>query len=61
MYMVAGLVIQEITGQTWETFVKERIFDVLGMNRTNTSTTVTQADENHSRPYIYQDTEFAVA
>ncbi len=55
MYMVAGLVIQEITGQTWETFIKERIFDVLSMGRTNTSTTVSQADENHSRPYLYQD------
>lgn len=55
MYMVAGLLVQEITGQTWETFVKERIFDVLRMRRSNTSTTVTQADDNHSRPYLYQD------
>lgn len=55
MYMVAGLVVQEITGLTWEAFVKQRIFDVLGMGRTNTSTTVTQADNNHSRPYLYRD------
>ncbi len=55
MYMVAGLVIQEVTGQTWEAFIKQRIFDVLGLGRTNTSTTVAQADDNHSRPYLYRD------
>ena len=55
MYMVAGLVVQEVTGLTWETFVRQRLFDVLGMNRSNTSTTVAQADENHSRPYLYRD------
>ncbi len=32
MYMVAGCLIETITGETWEAFVQKRIFDVLGMN-----------------------------
>jgi len=31
MYAVAGLVIERVTGQTWEDFSRDRIFDRLGM------------------------------
>ncbi len=34
MYIVAGEVIEAITGQPFETFVRERLFKPLGMNRT---------------------------
>jgi CubicO group peptidase (beta-lactamase class C family) len=53
MYMVAGLLVEEVSGMTWEAFVKQRIFDVVDMPRTNTSTSVTQKDTNHSQPYLY--------
>lgn len=54
MFMVAGMVVEAISGLPWEAFVKQRIFDAVGMPRANTSTTVTQADANHSQPYLYR-------
>lgn len=53
MYMVAGLLVEELTGLPWEEFLRRRVFDVLGMARSNTSTYVSQADPNHSRPHLY--------
>ncbi len=55
MYMVASLLVNEITGMSWEHFVQERIFDGLGMKRSNFSTLVTQRDANHARPHVYRD------
>ena len=40
MLMTAGEVLLNISGKTWDDFVKERIFTPLGMNETNTSVTV---------------------
>ena len=54
MFMVAGLLVEEVSGMTWEDFVKQRIFDVVDMPRTNTSTSATQKDANHSQPYMYR-------
>jgi CubicO group peptidase (beta-lactamase class C family) len=54
MYMVAGLLVENLTGLTWETFVKQNIFDKLGMKRSNTSTKATQHDPNHAQPYRYR-------
>ena len=53
MYMVAGFLVEEVSGMPWEDFVKQRIFDVVDMPRTNTSTSATQKDANHSRPYMF--------
>lgn len=61
MYTTAGFLIGELTGMSWERFIQQRIFDALGMRRTNTSTSLTQQDADHSRPYSYRDgvlTEF---
>ena len=33
MYTAAGQVVEELSGKTWEQFVKSRIFDPLGMSR----------------------------
>src|SRR5947199_1351556 len=33
-FLTAGEIIPRVTGKSWEQFVKERIFDPLGMNRT---------------------------
>jgi CubicO group peptidase (beta-lactamase class C family) len=37
MYMVAGMVIQKVTGKTWEQFVTDRFFRPLGMDNTRSS------------------------
>ena len=54
MFMTAGWLVQELTGMSWESFVQKRIFDVLGMRRSNTSTVQTQQGENYSQPYLYR-------
>lgn len=54
MYMVAGILVEEITGMSWEKFVQTRIFEPLGMNHSNLSTEVTQKLANFASPYIYQ-------
>jgi CubicO group peptidase (beta-lactamase class C family) len=33
LYAVAGLVIERVTGKTWEEFTQQRLFDPLGMSR----------------------------
>jgi CubicO group peptidase (beta-lactamase class C family) len=36
-YILAGVVMEEVTGKTWEEIVHERIFGPLGMNRSQTA------------------------
>jgi len=51
MYMVAGCLVEAITGQTWEAFAQERIFDKLGMSDSNFSVTVSESAENAAMPH----------
>ncbi|MCB2154153.1 serine hydrolase [bacterium] len=57
MFMTAGYVIEQVTGQTWEEAVRERVLDPLGMKATNFSVKETQARDNHATPYIEDDDE----
>jgi CubicO group peptidase (beta-lactamase class C family) len=52
MYMVAGLVIEQTSDLTWEAFVRQEVFEPLGMNRSNFSTEETQGSEDHATPYM---------
>ena len=45
-YIILGVVIHRVTGKFWFDFVKERIFDPLGM----TSTRLNQYRRHHSEP-----------
>jgi CubicO group peptidase (beta-lactamase class C family) len=49
MYTVAGAVLEAVSGQTWESFVEERLFGPLGMQRSNTS--VQALDANAAWPH----------
>lgn len=52
MYMVAGYLIEQITGQTWETFVRARLFTRLEMAQSNFSAqTAEKEGAEVSRPY----------
>ena len=51
MYMTAGLVIEKISGQNWEAFVKQRIFDPLGMIRTCGLRSQAYTEDNRVRPH----------
>lgn len=51
MFMTAGYLVEQVSGKTWEDFVKERIFTPLEMNNSNFSVTVMQASNDYSTGY----------
>lgn len=56
MYSVAGEVVAAVSGQSWDDFVRERLFQPLGMNRSNTSITQFAADDsNIALPHQFID------
>ena len=57
MYMVAGEVVEAISGVSWDQFVRDRIFQPLGMRRSNTSIKAQQGLENVARPHILKNGE----
>ena len=52
MFMTAGIVVERVTGASWERNVEERIFGPLGMSRSNMSIEALTADADHARPYM---------
>lgn len=57
MYIAAGLVIEEVTGMSWEEFIRERFLEPLGMDRTVTSTRDLGGMVNVSAPHNDVDGE----
>jgi CubicO group peptidase (beta-lactamase class C family) len=55
MYLTAGYLAERVTGKSWETLVRERILDPLGMARTNFSVAASQRDDDHALPYTIED------
>lgn len=55
LYMVAGELVPATTGQSWDAFVKQRIFDPLGMGRSNTSVRAFGDDPNVVTPHVRLD------
>jgi CubicO group peptidase (beta-lactamase class C family) len=51
MFMVAGEIISAVTGKRWEDFVKERIFNPLGMQVTHVGTSKLKNYENVATPH----------
>jgi CubicO group peptidase (beta-lactamase class C family) len=52
MYAVAGILIERVTGKTWEEMVPSRIFDTLGMDSSNISLGTSLSTDNFSMPHI---------
>jgi CubicO group peptidase (beta-lactamase class C family) len=50
-YMVAGIVAERITGQSWEDFTRDRLLTPLGMTRVGFSVEELEAAEDGARPY----------
>ncbi|RED91895.1 serine hydrolase [Marinoscillum furvescens] len=56
MFITAGEVIREVSGQPWSEFVKQTFFDPLDMKRTITSTNDLKAKGNYAMPHKpYED------
>lgn len=50
-YVVAGVIIEKISGQSWDDFVKERIFEPLGMQHTRSLYSDITGSANVSTPH----------
>jgi CubicO group peptidase (beta-lactamase class C family) len=55
MFVVAGRIIETVSGQSWESFVQTRILSRLNMRRTLLSAEAMEADSDHASPYAIRD------
>ena len=55
MFMAQGVLIEKLTGKSWEENVKERIFKPLGMNNSNLSTKDMEKSADHSLAFASTD------
>ncbi|MDT8400761.1 MAG: serine hydrolase [Bacteroidales bacterium] len=55
MYLAQGVIIEEITGRSWEDNIRERIFKPLGMTRSNLSIDELEGSENVAFGYQLKD------
>jgi CubicO group peptidase (beta-lactamase class C family) len=55
MYLAAGMVVEKVTGKTWDEFVAERVFTPLGMSATSTSIKAFKPGDNVSTPHAKID------
>jgi CubicO group peptidase (beta-lactamase class C family) len=54
-YLVAGHVVEVLSGIPWEDFVRGRLLEPLGMRRTNLSVDEMLADDDHAAAYTRRD------
>ncbi|MGX1929885.1 serine hydrolase domain-containing protein [Flagellimonas sp. 2504JD4-2] len=52
MYLVAGKIVENASGLSWDDFVKTKIFNPLNMNASSTSLIELQAASNYAHPHI---------
>ena len=51
IFLAAGQIVPAVTGQSWDEFVKRRLFEPLGMTATNTSVTVLNGAGDVAAPH----------
>ena len=51
LYMAAGQLIEQVSGETWEKYVHDHVFAPLGMNHSTDTDAEFQANPNHARPH----------
>jgi len=52
MYLMAGLVIEKVSGKSWDDFIKEKIFFPLTMNNSSTSITQMEKEKGFALPHL---------
>jgi CubicO group peptidase (beta-lactamase class C family) len=52
MFLVAGLVVQRVSGQSWEDFVAQRLLQPLGMRHSRAAAQLLPADAERALPHI---------
>ncbi len=51
LYMAAGQLIEEVSGETWEQYIHSHVFGPLGMKNSTDTDGEFQANPNHARPH----------
>src|SRR5277367_2751827 len=51
MFVTAGQVVAEVSGKSWDDYLREKLFLPLGMNSTNTSATAFKAGDDWASPH----------
>jgi len=51
LYMAAGQLIEEVSGETWEQYIHNHVFGPLGMRNSTDTDAEFQANPNHARPH----------
>lgn len=59
-YVIAGKIIEKVTGKTWANYLKEKIFLPLQMNRTLTLSEEYFSEENIAKPHTFIDGKMSV-
>jgi CubicO group peptidase (beta-lactamase class C family) len=52
MFVVAGRIVEQVSGESWESFVQARILGPLNMRRTVLSPEAMETDPDHASPYV---------
>ena len=55
MFVVAGYIVEKVSGASWESFVTSRILRPLDMRRTLLSAEAMEADADHASPYAVHE------
>jgi CubicO group peptidase (beta-lactamase class C family) len=53
MFVVASEIVKEVSGMTWDDFLKSRIFDKLEMNNSTSLSKDREANINLAQPHIW--------
>lgn len=55
MFVVAGEIVAAVSGMSWDEFLKERIFDPLGMSNSTSISEVREASTNLAQPHVMNE------
>lgn len=55
MFVVAGRIVERVSGESWESFVQARLLVPLNMRRTLLSPEAMEADSDHASPYALRE------
>lgn len=55
MYLVAGEIVSEVTGTSWDDFLKKRIFDKLSMRNSTSISSIRESNKNLAFPHVWDE------
>ena len=55
LYMAAGQLIEEVSGKTWEQYIRDHVFGPLGMKNSTDTDAEFKANPNYARPHSRSD------